>query len=532
MLPNMQNHRKTLVFLGILALVGCGDDPPDTTESDVAETTDTTVDPAIDVVEDAAEDLAEDLSDEDVADDVLDGGTDGEPDLAEDADTEDVDTEDVAAAPEFARSSESAGDYAAPDGYRWARSIVHLHSTHSHDACDDVPRLEDGSYNDECVSSLRQALCDARIDVAYQTDHPTHMAEVDFVELLHLRPGDDPVLDDEGTPIANRFDCENGHRVILRAGSEHALMPVGMTRHVPGTPEERDSVMSAYTSESAAAMRDAGALIWVAHTEEKAYEDLQEIGVDGIEVYQLHANLDPRSRTEHLGLDAVGPIADLFPLLAGSTEMHPDIAFLAFVEDNAPSLARWAELLQTRLVVGTAGTDAHENTFPEEMADGERLDSYRRMMSWFSNQLLIEGELTLESAQEALGAGRVLIVFDLFGSPAGADFWLQAEDVRYEMGTTIAFAAGQTLNGLVPRPRLTGGEEGDAYGRILRASGSEWVEVLRFEGTEFSHELTEPGAYRVEVRTNGQHFAPYLDISPQFAERDVPWLMTNAWLVR
>ncbi|MFT6398126.1 MAG: hypothetical protein ACJAYU_002881 [Bradymonadia bacterium] len=320
------------------------------------------------------------------------------------------------------------------------------------------------------------------------------MAEVDFADLLHIRPGDDPVLDEEGTPIANRFDCDNGHRVLLRAGAEDALMPVGMTRHVPGTPEECEVVMSQYTAESAAAMREAGALVWVTHTEEKAIEDLQEIGVDGIEVHQLHANLDPRSRTEYLGLDAVGPIADIFPLITGTTQVHADIGFLAFVEDNAPSLARWAELLQTRLVVGTAGTDAHENTFPMEMADGERLDSYRRMMSWFSNQLLIEGELTLESADEALGAGRVLIVFDLFGSPAGADFWLQAEGVRYEMGSTIEFAAGQTLNGTVPAPRLSGGEEGDAYGRILRASGSEWVEVLRFEGTEFSHDLIEPGA--------------------------------------
>lgn len=527
----MYKYWKKLLPLGVVLLVACTDEPADSPGSNApavsdtvtgseSDSEDTAEEVDVDVEEDPAETSA-DLSESDVA--PIEDGPEDPP--------EEVVEED-AGMPQFVRAAEPAVDYPAPEGHRWARAIVHLHSTHSHDACDDVPRLEDGSYNDECVSSLRAALCDARIDVAYQTDHPTHMAEVDFVDLLHLRPGDDPVLTEDGTPIANRFDCENGHQVLLRAGSEHALMPVGMTRHVQGTLEEREDVMRAYTAEAAALMREAGALVWVAHTEEKAYDDLQAIGVDGIEVYQLHANLDPRSRTEHLGVDAVGPVADLFPLLAGTTRMHADIAFLGFVEDNNPSLARWAELLQTRPVVGTAGTDAHENTFPTEMPDGERLDSYRRMMSWFSNQLLIEGELTLESAQEALNSGRVLIVFDLFGSPSGADFWLDDGGERREMGSTVQFAPGQTLHGNMPVPTLATGDEGEAYGRVLRASGSEWVEELRFDGEQFSFELTEPGAYRVEVRTNGQHFAPYLDVSPQFADRDVPWLMTNAWLVR
>ena len=432
----------------------------------------------------------------------------------------------------FRRVAVPTEEIPAPDGYRWARAIVHMHSTHSHDACDDVPRLEDGSYNDACVSSLRKALCDVRVDVAYQTDHPTHMAEVPFEDLLHIRDGDRPIVGEDDVPIANRIPCDNGHEVLLRAGAEDALMPLGMTGHVPGTPEERDHLMNEYTREAAETMREAGALVWVAHTEEKTFEDLERIGVDGMEVYQLHANLDPRSRTEHLGLDAVGPIADLFPLLAGTTRMHADIAFLGFVEDNAPSLARWAEVLQVRHVVGTAGTDTHENTFPEEMPDGERLDSYRRMMSWFSNQLLIEGELTMESAHEALRAGRVLIVFDLFGSPAGADFHMHDGVRRFEMGETLDFVEGLELRGDVPIPMLDTGEVGVVSGQILRAQGSEWVEVAQLGAGPFVHVIDEPGPYRVEIRTTGAHFAPYLDVSPQFAERDVPWLMTNAWRLR
>ena len=499
-----------LLALGSAALcAGCG---PGTSESEA----ESDVAPGEEVDEDA------------------EAGSDSAIDAAVEADADTGDTEPDQPPPDpesFRRTAVPTESMPAPDGYRWARAIVHLHSTHSHDACDDVPRLDDGSYNDPCVTSLREALCEARIDVAYQTDHPTHMAEIPFEDLLHIRDGDDPVFGEDGSPIANRIPCANGHDVLLRAGAEDALMPVGMTRHVPGTPEERDALMSQYTAEAAATMREAGAWIWVAHTEEKTFDDLQRIGVDGIEVYQLHANLDPRSRTEFLGLDAVGPIADLFPLLAGTTRMHADIAFLGFVEDNAPSLARWAELLQVRPVVGTAGTDAHENTFPEEMPDGERLDSYRRMMSWFSNHLLVEGELTLESAQDALGSGRVLIVFDLFGSAAGADFYMQDGESRHEMGETFELADGLELRGTIPIPALDSGEAGPVSARVLRADGSEWTEVATMQSGPFTVPIEEPGAYRVEVRTTGAHFAPYLDVSPHFAERVVPWLMTNAWRV-
>lgn len=469
----------------------------------------------------------------------IDGAADAERDPGHDppAEVGDGDTEvgpadaDAARpAPEdFWREPVPTETLSAPEGKRWARAIVHLHSTHSHDACDDEPRLEGGSYNLPCVDSLRRALCDARIDVAYQTDHPTHMAEVDFADLLHIRDGDEPILDDAGNPIANWIACESDHRVLLRAGAEDAMMPVGMTRHVPGTPEERDVVMNQYTAEAGAAMRETGAHLWVAHTEEKNFDDLQRVGVDGIEVYQLHANLDPRSREEHLGLDPVGNIGDLFPLIFGETLMHPDIAFLGFVDDNAPSLALWARLLQDRPAVGTAGTDAHENTFPNIMRDGERLDSYRRMMSWFSNMLLVEGELELESAHDALGNGRVLIVFDLFGSPEGADFYVQSGDRRHEMGSTLDWSEGAELRGNIPQPRLDTGEVGMVHARVLRAEGSEWNEVAQLEPGAFSHPLSEAGVYRVEVRTTGAHFSSYLDTAPHFAERDVPWLMTNAW---
>lgn len=37
----------------------------------------------------------------------------------------------------------------------------------------------------------------------------------------------------------------------------------------------------------------------------------------------------------------------------------------------------------------TLGNDCHRDTFPQLLPDGERIDSYRRMMLWFTNHLLV-----------------------------------------------------------------------------------------------------------------------------------------------
>ena len=59
-------------------------------------------------------------------------------------------------------------------------------------------------------------------------------------------------------------------------------------------------------------------------------------------------------------------------------------------------------------MIGTAGTDAHQNVLPILLRDGERGDSYRRMLRWFSNMVLVEsGEPTPATAQAALEAGRL-----------------------------------------------------------------------------------------------------------------------------
>lgn len=494
-------------------------------------------DTAPDTVADAASDLPQDPSadtpdpDEDAPDgsgepDVDPDGTgdpDGEP---RDADAADGSDDADPPAP-FSRTYPPTEAMPAPEGMRWARSIVHLHSTHSHDACDDVPRLEDGSYNIPCMLSLRAALCDVRIDVAFLTDHPTHMDEVGFADLLLHVPETDTLVVTEDGPYANWIPCEDGHRVLVRVGAEDELMPVGLRRHVVEDQAERHEIMNAYTAEAAATMRDAGALIWVAHSEGRRVEDLRAIGIDGMEIYQLHANLDPRIRSGALGLDPLGPVTALFPLLNGTSPVPPDLAFLGFFEQNVPSLSKWAELLADGPVVGTGGTDAHENTFPGPASDGERLDSYRRMMSWFSNYLLVEGELGPDSAEQALGAGRVLVAFDVLGSPAGVDLWVDAGG-RLEMGTTAGHVGTEVLRGTVPAPVGPSGITAGVQVLVLVAEGATWREVGRYPAGTIEHPLTEPGIYRVEARVTGAHLAPWL-ATTDWAGDEFPWLYSNAW---
>jgi hypothetical protein len=79
-----------------------------------------------------------------------------------------------------------------------------------------------------------------------------------------------------------------------------------LDHHVPGTVQERHDIYNADTPEAAQVMRDAGALVWVAHSEQRTTEHLLDIAPAGIELYNLHANIDPKIRPMYLGLDAYG----------------------------------------------------------------------------------------------------------------------------------------------------------------------------------------------------------------------------------
>lgn len=413
-----------------------------------------------------------------------------------------------------------------------ARGIVHLHSPYSHDACDGMPRDASGAPNEPCLEHLRAALCADQIDFAALTDHDDTMADEDFTTLFSMRDGDEAVMDAMGQQIASRITCDDGHHVLVTIGSENDLMPIMLDRHVTGTVQERHDIYNGTDATAIAAMRDAGALLWVAHTEQHPTDQLNTIEPDGIELYNLHANLDPDIREQYLGLDSAGAIAAAVEF-ADTNEggPEPDLALLGFLTPNQPALTRWNDLLaEGRHVPATAGSDAHENALPVTLADGERGDSYRRVLRWFSNIVLVDNPDDPAAIEAALAGGQVFTLFEIMGTPEGFDVYATGGSGTIELGGSAPFDATHlvvhvpTVRGLdpsLPAPEI--------HATVLRAAAGAPEIVASGEGPELDVALPGPGAYRVEVAITPHHLGPYLrDLGPDFAEQELPWIYTSA----
>lgn len=408
-------------------------------------------------------------------------------------------------------------------GLRPVRGIIHSHSIHSHDACDGEPELEGGSPNEPCLDDFRAAICETKQDYVFLTEHEELAAFHEFEDLLLLR-GDDEVVERGGSPIANRMHCPDGHRPLILPGGEFGTMPVGMTRHTGPFGETLAGEYDQITAAQVQAFRDVGAVVLQAHAESRERSELRDLGLDGFEVYQLHANVDPDIREDYLGLDAVGFLTAATPFIQGLGGA-PDLVFLAFVEPNQPSLAHFDALVaEGQRLVGTAGTDCHQNALPIQMSDGERVDSYRRMMRWFSNWMLVD-ELTPEALTGALKDGRLFFAFEIFGTPEGFDFRAEAGGDVYEIGDEAPLADAPEL--VVSQPEVLGFGPVQSTQHILRIEQGGAVEVAGGEG-EVRYQPDAPGAYRAVVRIVPTHLAPHLEENrKELAEDEYEWIWAN-----
>lgn len=407
-------------------------------------------------------------------------------------------------------------------GFSHARAIVHLHSPWSHDACDGEP-LPDGSPDQACLDDLRAGLCEAHIDAAFLTDHPAHAAAQEYGDLFHARSGD-TLLPDASAPFANGIDCADGHRVTWLPGIEDELMPVGLDAHVDGDAAARDATYNDGSTAGLAASAAAGAAVLVAHTEGRDpawLTELQDAGLVGLEIFNLHAMFAPDIRQDDLGLEPLGWVADTRPFIHPDETGEPDLMFIGVLLEQAPSIERWDALLARGPMVGVAGTDAHQNALPLETRDGERFDSYRRSMRWFSNHLLVEGEGP-GIYEEALRAGRVHVVFEALGLPVGLDLYAEDDAGTYEVGGDAP--AGASL--VVGCPSLSP-ESPQGLREPL-------IETRVFKDGEVFHEgcgpvVTDgPGVYRVRVDIHPRHLDPFLGAEPENYDRAFPWAYTNA----
>lgn len=424
----------------------------------------------------------------------------------------------------------------APAAEAWApvrglepvRAVVHLHSPWSHDACDGEP-LVDGAPDATCLADLRAALCTARLDVAFLTDHPAHAADQPWEDLFHLQEGDRWLEDESGARVGTELQCPDGHTVRWYAGIEDALMPLALREHAGASAEEAHAHYDDAAPDGVVACSEAGASVFVAHTEGRELADLramQQAGLRGFEVFNLHAAFDPSIRSEDLGLDAVSWLADIGPMTSGEGTAEPDLFVLAVLEEQAPSLAAWDALLAERPVVGVAGTDAHQNVLPTLLRDGERGDSYRRMLRWFSNVLLLDPtDHPATAPQAALDAGRSWVVFEVLGTPDALDVSLvDATGQTWEIGSSLpASALPATLHLACPSLHASSPRSGD-YPQVITTvlrDGEAWAEGCG------EHVVSEVGSYRVVVDILPHHLSGFLGEDPEPWLRRYPWLVSN-----
>jgi hypothetical protein len=403
-------------------------------------------------------------------------------------------------------------------GWTTVRGIIHAHSVYSHDACDDEPFV-DGVRNEQCFQDLRAAVCATAQDFLFLTDHDDLFADHEFPDVLLWAAGD-RLIERGGIPVANRIACPDGREVIVAAGTESGTMPIGLERHVGDTPEERRAAYNDVTPAGLEAFREAGALDFVMHTEEWEIDALRGLPLDGIEIYNLHANL----------MDNLGVVLNLIVDMGRRPERVPvmELGLVPIFVESEADLTRWATLVQERPTVGIVATDVHRNTFSGTAPDGDRIDSYRRLMHWFSNYVLVSpGGIDDAALKEAILAGRLYGAFDDLGYAVGFDFRAERAGDVFEMGSRIPAGDPVDLHLVLPHVYdLNPGVPPPAIrGRILKAEGDGWTEVAA--GDEDLTYSAGAGVYRGEVRIDPQHLRPWMGSRADTYLGERPWVYAN-----
>jgi hypothetical protein len=299
-------------------------------------------------------------------------------------------------------------------------------------------------------------------------------------------------------------------------------MPIGLERHVGNTIEERMAAYDDVSVEGVLALQDAGALVFLQHTEGWDVDTILGLPIDGIEIYNLHQNT----------MDNLGVVANLLIEFADDPSSMPDVelALIAFFLESSADLYRWSRAVEVRTMPGIIATDVHQNTLPGLGPDGERLDSFRRMMHWFSNYLLVaeEGELDDRQLKEAIRHGRIYCAFEYLGYPIGFDFHAQLGESTFEMGDISSPGEAVELQLVVPEiidldpslpaPTVTG------YILVASSDGT-WEEVT--SGEDFVSATVETGVYRAEVRMTPEHLRPSLGSHAEDFLHETVWIYSN-----
>lgn len=424
-----------------------------------------------------------------------------------------------------------------PRGLRMARVITHYHSPYSFDACDkaglsaDVPDAG-------CLLNLKYAVCMNRIDFLFLSDHPSEMERFEFDKLLLKEEGDALVNTAGGLPYVNRLgSCQNGFTPAIMAGFEGRLLALGMDQHAAASVADRGTLYNEETSAARAQLQSASnAVVLVPHTESRSVELIRDIQPDGIEIYNIHANLDPKIRKKDLGLKPFEHIPGILTYLVDPyKDLNADFMFLQFMEVSGIYFRKWNELIAGGLkLAGYGGTDSHENTFPQSASDGERLDSHRRLTRFMSNHLTV-ASLDPGTIRSALKAGKGWLVFEGLGSPVGMDLSATPASgggTTAGPGETLSLGGGSAVIRVslpaLHRDSPRGDDEPEIRVELKRVlSGGEDAVVASASGASVELTTSQAGAYRAEVWIRPLHLRDFVSGFEELAEKEYRWVVTN-----
>jgi hypothetical protein len=429
----------------------------------------------------------------------------------------------------------NAHELGSPRGYQIARTITHFHSPYSYDACDHHG-LSGGKPNAVCLQDLKSALCWNKVNYLFLSDHPDNMQNYEFRDLL-LTSDSDTAVKRNGKHVANQVgNCGDGNfSPVIMAGFEaNDVMALGMVGHLDSDRVQRQALYGSTTQTVLSRLRkESDALVFVPHTEGKRLEDIQAMKPDGIEIYNFHANVDPKIRDKDLGFPPYEQLSSLLVYMIDPYhQLNPDFAFLSFVKVSPVYGKIWSQLTASGTrVSGIGGSDSHENVFPEEASDGERLDSHRRIMRMMSNHVLVNS-LEIDDVKSSLRAGRSWVVFEGLGSPVGMDFYAEFSGQTIGVGDSGALV-GSTAKITVKMPHLHAhspkSDTPATYKIQLKQvldDGTDRV-VATSTNSDLVYETSTPTAYRAEVSVIPGYLKPYLgDFSDQ-AFSEYTWVITN-----
>lgn len=416
-------------------------------------------------------------------------------------------------------------------GYQVARTIIHAHNIYSHDGCDSKPWIDPADPakvcddwwldpacvpDEQCVGDLRAALCTLNIDALFLTDHRGTLAHEENFDNLYVQRTGDTWVEEGGVHTGSQQHCTDGHVTTLMVGSENDAMPIGITAHPPGDEAARSDI---YGSTDAAAFKtfhDLGGLVAQQHSEGSELSYLRSSAIDLIEIYNFHVSM----------IQAAAYLADYM----GSMDSKPpaDLQFMGFYAPLMEQLTKWYGTVYERAVAPFIGTDIHRNTIPKLMPDGERLDSYRRFMRWFSNHLLVTG-MTPAAFKDALRNGRTYVVAEGIGTPAGFDFYAETSAGVKDLGQTIEAALAPKLIAKKPHVVEYPGTAADVR-LVLKKIADQTAEVVKESAGDLEAEGLAPGVYYVEAAFTPNYLRPLFKskrVADQYV-KEFTWIYSSA----